>query len=70
MAILRESFITGYMNENKVSDQLILVTKFLIALGSGDRILKKLLKQFTVELPTIHRHVRQQATEVYRAGLR
>lgn len=70
VAILRESFITGYMNENKVSDQLILITKLLIALSSGDRVLKKLLRQFSVELPTIHRHVRHPATEVYRAGLR
>lgn len=48
VAILRESFITGYMNENKVSDQLLLITKLLIALSSGDRLLKKLLRQFSV----------------------
>lgn len=50
------------MNENKVSDQLLLITKLLVALSSGDKLLKKLLRQFSVELPTIHRHIRNQAT--------
>lgn len=59
VAILRESFITGYMNDYKVSESMYTITKLLIALSSGDRLLKKLLRQFSVELTSIHRHVRK-----------
>lgn len=48
MAILRESFITGYMNDYKVNESLYSIIKLLIALSSGDRLLKKLLRQFSV----------------------
>lgn len=47
------------MNEYKVSESLYSITKLLIALSSGDRLLKKFLRQYSVELTTIHRHVRK-----------
>ena len=48
VSILREYFITGYMNQYKVSESLYTITKCLIALSSGDRLLKKLLRQFGI----------------------
>ena len=69
VAILREYFITGYMNEYKVSESLYTITKCLIALSSGDRLLKKIMRQFGVELSSIHRHIRKEATAFYREGL-
>jgi hypothetical protein len=69
VAILRESFISGYMSEHRVSESLYAITKLLIALSSGDKLLKKFLKQYSVDLSSIHRHVRKEATEFYRVGL-
>lgn len=57
------------MNEYQVSESLYTITKCLIVLSSGERLLKKLLKQFNVELTTIHRHVKKEATTFYRDGL-
>lgn len=59
VAILREYFITGYMNEFKVSESLYTITRCLIALSSGDRLLRKLLMQFGLELTSLHRHIRK-----------
>lgn len=36
------------MNDYKVSESLYLITKLLKVLSSGDRLLKKLLRQFSV----------------------
>ena len=69
VAILREYFITGYLNEYKVSESLYTITKCLIALSSGDRLLRKFFSQFTIELTSMHRHIRKEATAFYRDGL-
>ena len=47
------------MNGTKVSDSLSTIIKCLIVLSSGEKILKKMIKQFKLELGTIHRHVRR-----------
>lgn len=59
LAILREYFISAYMNEYKVSESLYSIIKCLIKLSSGEKVLKKILKQFNVELSSIHRHVKK-----------
>lgn len=59
VGIIREYFITGYMNDYKVSESLYTVTKLLIGLTSGDRVLKKFLMQFNIDLCALHRHVRK-----------
>lgn len=69
VAILREYLISAYMNECRVSESLCTVTKCLIALSSGDRLLKKFLRQFSIELSAVHRHLRKEATAFYREGL-
>ena len=71
VAIIREYFISAFMNDSKVSENLCSITKFLIVLSSGDRVLKKLLRQFTVELGSIHRHLssRKEVNSFYRDGL-
>ena len=59
VGIVREYFITGYMNEYKVSESLYSITKSLINLTSGERVIKKLLIQFNIDLCSIHHHVRK-----------
>lgn len=48
IAILREYFLSAYMNEYQVSESLYTIMKCLIVLSSGERLLKKLLKQFNI----------------------
>ena len=38
-------------------------------MSSGERLLKKMLKQFSIELSSIHRQVKHEATIFYRDGL-
>lgn len=57
------------MNDYQVSESLYTITKCLIVLSSGERLLKKLLKQFNVELSSIHRSTKRETTTFYRDGL-
>ena len=57
------------MNDLKVSESLYTITKCLIALSSGDRVLTKLLREFSINLTEIHRHIRKEATTFYRDGI-
>ena len=59
ISILREYFLSAYMNEYQVSESLYTIMKCLIILSSGERLLKKLLKQFNVDLSSIHRQVKK-----------
>ena len=59
VGIIREYFITAFMNDQKVTDSLSTIIKCLIVLSSGEKVLKKLIKQLRIELGTIHRHVRR-----------
>lgn len=38
-------------------------------LSSGEKVLKKILRQFSIELSSIHRHVKKEACAFYRDGL-
>ena len=43
--------------------------KSLVSLSSGERVLKKVLKQFSYELTSIHRHLKKDVNIFYRDGL-
>ena len=43
----------------KVSESLYSIIKCLIPLSSGERVLKKVLRQFSYELPNLHRHLKR-----------
>lgn len=66
IGIIREYFIGAFLNDSKVTENLHTITKCLIELSSGDRVLRKVLKQFTVEIGGIHRHIRKEANVYYR----
>lgn len=57
------------MNEFKVSDSLHIIMRTLVSLSSGERVAKKVLKQFSYELTTIHRHLKKDVNVFYRDGL-
>lgn len=57
------------MSDSKVSENLYVITKCLVVLSSGDRVLRKMLKQFTIDLSSVHRHLRKEANMFYRDGL-
>lgn len=48
IGIIREYLIGAFLNDSKVTENLHTIIKCLIELSSGDRVLRKLLKQFTV----------------------
>ena len=43
----------------KVSESLYSIIKCLIPLSSGERVLRKVLRQFSFDLPNLHRHVKR-----------
>lgn len=53
----------------KVSESLYSIIKCLVPLSSGERVLKKVLRQFTMDLPALHRHLRKEVNAFYREGL-
>ena len=57
------------MNEFKVSDSLHIIMKSLVSLSSGERVARKVLKQFSLELTSIHRHLKKDVNVFYRDGL-
>lgn len=40
-----------------------------MGLSSGEKVLKKVLNQYRVELTSIHRHLRKEASIFYKEGL-
>jgi hypothetical protein len=59
IAVIREYLISTFINEIKVSDSLHIIIKTLVSLSSGERVVKKILRQFCYELTTIHRHLKK-----------
>jgi hypothetical protein len=57
------------MNESTVSDSLHIVMKSLVLLSSGERVVKKILRQFSYDLTVIHRHLKKDVNLLYRDGL-
>ena len=57
------------MNEFKVSDSLHIIMKSLVSLSSGERVARKVLKQFSLELTSVHRHLKKDVNVFYRDGL-
>ena len=57
------------MNDFKVSDSLHIIIKSLVSLSSGERVAKKVLKQFSYELTLIHRYLKKDVNVFYRDGL-
>jgi hypothetical protein len=57
------------MNEFKVSDSLHIIMKSLVSLSSGERVARKVLKQFSLELTSVHRHLKKDVNIFYRDGL-
>ena len=69
IGVIREYFISASMNEQKkVSESLYTIIKCLISLSSGEKVLKKVFRQFTMDLSVIHRHVRKEASAYYKEG--
>ncbi len=58
-----------FMNESTVSDSLHIVMKSLVLLSSGERVVKKILRQFSYDLTVIHRHLKKDVNLLYRDGL-
>lgn len=52
-----------------MTENLHTITKCLIELSSGDRVLRKMLRQFTLEIGGIHRHITKEANVYYREGI-
>jgi hypothetical protein len=69
IAVIREYLVSAYMNEFKVSESLFVIIKCLIILSSGERVIRKILKQFHIELIPIHRHLKNDICIFYRDGL-
>lgn len=69
LAVIREYFISSFMNEFKVSDSLHIIMKSLVSLSSGERVARKVLKQFSLELTSVHRHLKKDVNIFYRDGL-
>lgn len=69
IAVVREYFISSFMNEFKVSDSLHIIIKTLVSLSSGERVVKKILRQFSYELISIHRFLKKEVNVFYRDGL-
>jgi hypothetical protein len=44
---------------NKISENVYNIIKCLVALSSGERVLGKILKEFSLDLPGLHRHLRK-----------
>jgi hypothetical protein len=58
VTILREYLISASMGACKVSENLPLILTNLIALSSGERVLKNILRQFCLNLTKIHGHLK------------
>jgi hypothetical protein len=51
---------------NKISENVYNIIKCLVALSSGERVLSKILKEFSLDLPGLHRHLRKETNAFYR----
>lgn len=69
IAVVREYFISSFMNEFKVSESLHVIIRSLVSLSSGERVVRKILRQFSLELTTVHRHLKKDVNVFYRDGL-
>ena len=43
--------------------------KSLVLLSSGEKVVKKILRQFSYDLTVIHRHLKKDVNLLYRDGL-
>lgn len=57
--------MTGF----RFSESLYNILKCLVALSSGEKVLRKVLHQFTVELSSLHKHLRKDNCQFYREAL-
>ena len=57
------------MHDFKVSDSLHIVVKSLVSLSSGEKVLKRILRQFSLELTAIHKNLKKETNVLYRDGL-
>jgi hypothetical protein len=69
LAIVREYFVSASLVGYKVSESLYSIIKCLVPLSSGERVLRKVLRQFTYDLPNLHRHLKREVNAFYREGL-
>ena len=69
LAIVREYFVSASLVGYKVSESLYSIIKCLVPLSSGEKVLRKVLRQFTYDLPNLHRHLRKEVNAFYREGL-
>jgi hypothetical protein len=54
------------MSGFKFSESLYAILKCLVALSSGEKVLRKVLHQFSVELSTHHKHLKKENCQFYR----
>lgn len=66
IAVIREYLISALMVGFKFSESLYNILKCLVALSSGEKVLRKVLHQFSVELSTHHKHLRKDSCQFYR----
>ena len=59
IAVIREYLISASFG-SKISESLYSIIKCLIPLSSGERVLKKILRQFTLDLPGLHSHLKKE----------
>jgi len=66
IAIIREYCLANASHEVRVSETLHTIIKCLVKLYSGDRLLKTLLKQYSIDLLALHKHARRESNPYYR----
>ena len=69
IAIIREYLISAMMTGFRFSESLYNILKCLVALSSGEKVLRKVLHQFTVDLSSLHKHLRKDNCQFYREAL-
>lgn len=69
IALIREYCVANASHEVRVNETSHTIIKCLIKLYSGDRLLKTLLKQYSVDLLLMHKHARRESNPYYRETL-
>lgn len=69
LAVVREYFVSAALVGPKVTESLYTILKCLVALSSGERVLRKVLRQFNTDLSSVHRHLKREVNAFYREGL-
>lgn len=69
IAIIREYLISALMTGFKFSESLYNILKGLVALSSGEKVLRKVLRQFSIQLSSHHKHLKKDNCQFYRQAL-